>query len=177
VGLLLLALRFGVTKNEGPSRPRSNELSAPRVALVNDTMFVGLLDVMLVTITSHAETAGKLGPEFWHQMGNIAEVKQEILDYLSYAEQPGIKTLCEVGFNAGHSATVLLSARQETMLFVFDISNLPYSAAHVKLLKRLFGERLHFLKGDSVNLLPWFKQHKTQCDLFSIDGDHSYEGE
>jgi hypothetical protein len=186
VGLLLLLAYClhisGSSRRTSDSNDNShigrkrNINSSAHAKLANDTMFVGLLDTLLVAVSSHAETAAKVGPDFWNNMGNIAEVRQEVLDFLSYADQPCIKTLCEVGFNAGHSATVLLSANDTTVLHVFDMASLPFASAQVKLMKRVYGKRFHFYKGDSVNLLPWFQQHKTHCDLFSIDGDHTYEG-
>jgi hypothetical protein len=39
--------------------------------------------------------------------------------------------------------------------------------------------RFHFVMGSSFETVPWFTaKHGDQvvCDVFSIDGDHSYEG-
>jgi hypothetical protein len=174
--LVLLALYCGV--KDRPIQPHTSS-NTTNVHLANSTSFLRLLDALLVTVSSHAETVAKRGPDLWDGMGNIAEVRQEVLDFLSYADHPRYETLCEVGFNAGHSATVLLSASSKSTLHVFDIADLPFASAQAKLMKRAYGERFKFYKGNSVNLLPWFKQKKqdnTQCDLFSIDGDHSYEG-
>lgn len=176
--LVLLGYYCGV--EDRPRQPHTSNSNTSDVRLANSTAFTNLLDLLLVTVSSHAETAAKLGPNFWDGMGNIAEVRQEVLDFLSYADHPSYETLCEVGFTAGHSATVLLSASSKSKLHVFDIADLAFANAQAKLMKRAYGERFNFYKGNSVNLLPWFKQTRQdipKCDLFSIDGDHSYEGE
>jgi hypothetical protein len=39
---------------------------------------VELLHVHLQVLSSHAETAGRVGSDYWNSMGMIAEVPQEV---------------------------------------------------------------------------------------------------
>ena len=57
-------------------------------------------------------------------------------------------TVCEVGMNAGHSATTLLHGLQ-TRLIEFDLMALPYSNATVRLLEARYPGRIHVFPGRS----------------------------
>ncbi|GAX81192.1 hypothetical protein CEUSTIGMA_g8625.t1 [Chlamydomonas eustigma] len=115
----------------------------------------------------------------WNTKGNIGEVPAEVARYSAVASSPNVKTICEIGFNAGHSSIVLLTANPLAKLYSFDLFSFPFSARCRWLLQKLFPNRFHYIMGSSFDTLPWFKdKHGAQvvCDVFSIDGDHSYEG-
>jgi hypothetical protein len=78
--------------------------------------------------------------------------------------------------HTGHSAAVFLAAAPQATLHVFDLMTLPYSQPQVALFKRTHNSKVKVYKGSSFDLLPWFTSKNVQCDVFSVDGDHSFEG-
>ena len=66
---------------------------------LNNTFLVELSNLMQ-NITTHAFKTMKDEKIFLH-MGHIGEVVNEMHDFAMAAMTPGIKTICEVGFNAG----------------------------------------------------------------------------
>ena len=96
-----------------------------------------------------------------------------------------IRTVCEVGFNAGHSAALWLENTAVEHLHSFDVLDHPYSKAQVELVSRLYPGRFTMHGGDSRRTLPQFAsqlksmpvherspQHGSLCDLWYIDGGH-----
>ena len=45
--------------------------------------------------------------------------------YFEVARGPSVKTLCETGFNAGHSAAIWMNANPEARMFSFDLGQSP----------------------------------------------------
>lgn len=85
--------------------------------------------------------------------------------------------MCQIGFNAGHSAVALLDqAPSGSVLLSLDIGAHWYSRPMEKLVARLATERSQthiFLEGDSGEMLPRFKH--IDFDIIFIDGNHAYE--
>ncbi|KAL3929057.1 MAG: hypothetical protein SGPRY_002120 [Prymnesium sp.] len=94
--------------------------------------------------------------------------------YTALATRVQISTICEVGFNAGHSAVVLLSANPTARLEAFDTFSLSHSAASLRLVSRLFPGRVSPHKGLSSDTVPAARLHRP-CDLVIIDGRHHFE--
>ena len=135
------------------------------------------LAALLEAISVHAEIdVPREGAGWWTYHGHIAQVPNEVQDFAAAAALPGINTICEVGFNAGHSAAVFLTANPHATFYAFDLMEYPYAERMVKYMKRIFGDRLHVVKGLSSDTLPWFRTQNITCDIFSIDGDHNYDG-
>jgi hypothetical protein len=92
-------------------------------------------------------------------------------------------TICEIGFNAGHSAVVFLEAAgRQAHLYTFDLSKpdgsgiLPYTGTGLRLVHRLYPNQLSFIEGDSKETGPKFAaEHGRVCDVMSIDGGHRAE--
>jgi len=95
--------------------------------------------------------------------------------YYRLATLPLINTVCEVGFNAGHSVAVWLQANEKSYVYNFDFVEIPYQAATIDYLKGRFGSRFELIQGDSTVVVPkWADEHpNVKCDLISIDGGHS----
>jgi hypothetical protein len=86
--------------------------------------------------------------------------------YSSIAEQKSlrgffhhkdIKTICETGFNAGHSAANYLLANYlgyNVRYVGFDLGRTPYSKAAADFLKTLFPQHFEVHWGDSTKTLP-----------------------
>ena len=98
-------------------------------------------------------------------------------EWKSPVERP---TLCETGFNAGHSAATFLLANRALNMVSFDLFIQAYSSACLAYLKAVFGkERVTVHKGDShasLNKLGKVdKAARLQCDVVSVDGAHSFK--
>ena len=83
--------------------------------------------------------------------------------------------ILEIGFNAGFSTLLFLLANPNTKITCIDIGFHRYTYACYEKLRETFGEdRIEFLLGDSVAVLPKIGSI-SKYDLFYIDGSHSPE--
>lgn len=89
-------------------------------------------------------------------MGHIAQVPTQVETYLQLARRPEVRIICEIGFNAGHSAAVFLSAKPDNVLVEFDVQTLPYSRPMEDWFKRNYGQRFHMVSASSIDSLPAF---------------------
>jgi len=84
--------------------------------------------------------------------------------------------ILEIGFNAGFSALLFLLAHPKTKITCIDIGFHRYTYACYEKLRETFGEdRIAFLLGDSVEILPHIHDYDPKYDLFYVDGSHSPE--
>lgn len=94
--------------------------------------------------------------------------------------------VCEIGMNGGHSALIFLAAltqndhtKRDANVTMFDFFKYTYSPAALKYVETLYPGRFSIYKGDSHSTLPkWIAEKGTEnlCDIFSVDGDHSFQG-
>jgi hypothetical protein len=91
--------------------------------------------------------------------------------------QPHVRTICETGFNAGHSAYVWLITNPNVTVISFDLGNNNYSRHLAKILQRQFQNRLIITWGDSVITLPAFRREHpgVTCDVIFMDGGRAYD--
>ena len=86
--------------------------------------------------------------------------------------------IVEIGFNAGHSALLGLTANQDLIYRSVDFGQ-PYSEACYHVLKKRFGDRISLTIGDSLDVIPRIKEIYPEIDTMKtgwfIDGDHSYQ--
>jgi hypothetical protein len=85
------------------------------------------------------------------------------------------KRMLEIGVNAGHSALLALSCGIE--YHGVDICQYRYTQPAADFLKRTFGNRFHFYKGDSRQVVPAIhaKDPYLRFDLLHIDGHHGLD--
>lgn len=109
-----------------------------------------------------------------HICGKISDQPKFFKDLIS--SHPFIKKVGEIGFNAGHSSLTFLSAKDDVIVYSFDICEHPYFAIGKKLIDRHFPQRHILIKGNSTKTVPGFhKNHPSlKFDLIFIDGGHSY---
>ena len=105
------------------------------------------------------------------RLGSIAAHPEQVALYSAAASHAS--TVCEVGFNAGHSAAVWMLANPSLKLHTFDLFATRASVAALRHLQQRFPGRLFAHRGDSLSTLPSAKLQPL-CDLIHVDGRHSY---
>lgn len=89
-----------------------------------------------------------------------------------------IKTILEIGLNAGHSAENFFQACPNLGLFIsFDINRYDYTKHAVDYLSNKYGNRFLFVPGDSAVTVPKFSMNYPNqlFDLIYVDGNHTFE--
>ena len=74
----------------------------------------------------------------------------------------------EIGFNAGHSALLMLVANPTLKLDIVDRCDYGYARPCFEYLNREFPRRMQFIEGDSLEILPLSGTQKY--DLIHFDG-------
>ena len=115
---------------------------------------------------------------WWGNMGHSGQVGPEIALLRRLVTNQSVKTVCEIGMNAGHSAVALLEGL-DTHLVEFDLLSLPYSNASRAALERAYPGRTQFFQGKSQIQVPLYadlvRRHmQPPCDLWFVDGDHEH---
>lgn len=107
--------------------------------------------------------------------GNISEVPAQQLELIRLSKN--VKTALEIGFNAGHSAEIMLENNPDLNLFSFDLGDHGYSLIGKQFIDIKYPGRHTLIIGDSRISIPKFIKDfpgKT-FDLLFIDGGHEYE--
>lgn len=122
--------------------------------------------------------------------GNIGDHMQQVRGYFNISKiyQPG--SICEIGFNAGHSASTFLFASPKASYLGFDLGNQAdkiggesvFTGSHLyteqcfSKIKELFPQNVkRLIIGDSNETVPSFSlksKGKFRCDLIHVDGGH-----
>ena len=92
------------------------------------------------------------------------------------SENPSINTICEIGFNAGHSSVLFLAEKPDISVYSFDIARHDYVDAAKQFIDENFPNRHFLIKGDSNETVPNFYQLHPflKFDLIFIDGGHIF---
>ena len=116
--------------------------------------------------------------------GRSGQIPDQIRRHQTLALARRAKTLCETGFNAGHSAASFLkNSNPDAVYYGFDAGRMfhRYPEKNAKLLNKLVGkapngnDRVHVTFGDSRRTLPTFvklKRSSVLCELVHVDGGH-----
>lgn len=115
-----------------------------------------------------------------HQASEIKATEGHVLpDQMDFFVQflldhPEIKTVLEIGFNAGHSAATFLATRPDINVISIDLAAHDYVIPAKKWIDSLWPKRHLLIVGDSVqamqvlhNFVPEFHP-----DLIFVDGGH-----
>ena len=129
----------------------------------------------LLASRNHSAEVHKLIKDRKPLEGFSAQIQEEIIVYWKFASLNFVKTICETGFNAGHSTLVWLTAQPDTKVYSFDLGAHYYARPMAQYLQQLFPGRLTVTWGDSRKTLPVFSQMfpNVECDLVVIDGGHT----
>ena len=108
--------------------------------------------------------------------GHSGQMEKQTLTYQTLAKTSFVKTVCETGFNAGHSALLFLSTKADIHVYSFDLGVHPYGRPSVDLLQKTFPGRLNVTWGDSKVTVPAFAKYhpNIKCDIVIVDGGHNY---
>jgi len=108
--------------------------------------------------------------------GNIYDVQDEVSFYAQAARLPGVYNIGEIGFNAGHSSITFLWQNQKIHLTSFDLGEMTWTPASVRLVARMYPGRFTYIKGLSTTVVPQYLAENSSrplFDLFAIDGGHN----
>ena len=79
------------------------------------------------------------------------------INYYTLLKHRHVKKMIEIGFNAGHSATVFLHALQKDSIFLsFHICEHPYTKECFQYLQSKYPQLKNMIEGDSTVTLPKF---------------------
>jgi predicted O-methyltransferase YrrM len=115
-----------------------------------------------------------------HKTLNLLPVLKAKQANLFWCGKQATTKLCEIGFNAGHSAMVMLLGREDTPLdfTIFDIGEHKYTNPCYNYIKSKFPSvSFEFVEGDSTKTMPsWISSHPEligSYDVVHLDGGHS----
>ena len=116
--------------------------------------------------------------------GNSASCAHQQAFYVFLSRLSWVRLVCEIGFNAGHSALFWLAASNTTKMLSFDIARWRYTKSMALYLQMKFPQRISFVWGNSTKTVPqFFKNVRNgfeklsqglKCDIIIIDGGHNY---
>ena len=113
--------------------------------------------------------------------GFSGQVPGQVVFYVLLARQPWVRQVCEIGFNAGHSALYWLAANNRTNLLSFDLGFHDYAKVMADYMTSAYPGRFQIVWGDSTKTVPQFVNHlqnsgkMLSCDVIVVDGGHTYE--
>jgi predicted O-methyltransferase YrrM len=98
--------------------------------------------------------------------------------YARIFEKCSVKSIVEIGFNAGHSTLVMLMSNPHARIQSFDLGEYNSARTALASLKLQYPRRdFDVTWGDSRQTVPAFAQSYTgpKFDVIVVDGGHSYE--
>jgi predicted O-methyltransferase YrrM len=127
----------------------------------------------LLALMRRFSKQGTCGCVFFHEIARpeASELIPKQLNLVRTAREAS--RVLEVGFNAGHSAALMLLANPTIMVRSFDNCELDYTRHCYEFLRSIFGSRLSLVPGPSQSSVP--ADAIDDYDLVHVDGDHRYE--
>lgn len=98
--------------------------------------------------------------------------------YYDIARRPGVKTICEIGFNYGMSTLGWLVSNPQAKVYSWDLNVHSYTKVMVRYLNFYFPNRITMFYGNSMKTVPKVAnmyKGTLKCDIISVDGGHKYE--
>lgn len=145
--------------------------------LVNSEHFSIINSLNEIVLKSGEHLEGNI---CYHDNTRLSYTNQKFDTKMSYSREYFRRCIsygtnfCEIGFNAGHSSSLILSENKKSKLLSLDIGHHKYTRPCMVFLKSYFNERFDFEIGDSVKQLHEqdFIDKCNDVDFIFIDGGH-----
>lgn len=138
-------------------------------------MLIYLEDLKQIILEHIPETEFE-GNSFYHHQSirEYPELYNKQLNLFWCGKQTPTR-ICEIGFNAGHSAMLLLLASSATTFTVFDIGHHRYTQPCLNYIEHIFPQvAFEYIVGDSTLTMPTQMNGRQETyDLVHVDGGHS----
>ena len=107
--------------------------------------------------------------------GGCMDIPEQQQDLINLTKIP-IRTIMEIGFNAGHSADVFLKNNPNSTLVSFDIGDHEYVHTAKRYIDLHYPNRHTLILGDSTVTIPQYveQNNNKNFDVIFIDGGHEY---
>lgn len=92
------------------------------------------------------------------------------------AGRSNVHSICETGFNLGHSSFNYLTANERAIVHSFDLGIHQYAHKMAAFVRRHFPRRFFIHFGDSTQTVPDFAHANPdhRCQFIYVDGGHTY---
>lgn len=107
--------------------------------------------------------------------GHVFMFQPKVDLMVQYARDPRVRTVCEIGFNVGHSALIWLANNARVRVVAFDMCSSACVRHMAAYLNAAYGDRLELHCGDSVSSVREYASeaaHAGMCDVLLVDGGH-----
>ena len=139
-----------------------------RILHANFHHFVALQKIMA---TTHEQWKGcgsyLMGPSTLDYDASTYEKQVLLYDHATRA-----RNVLEIGVHGGHSLLIMLLANSKLRITCIDICEWDHSPQCVAYLNSAFNDRVVFIKGSSIDVLPLLT---ATFDFIHVDGDHGPE--
>lgn len=134
----------------------------------------------LLPITKSVDESLEGNIFFHHQTTNLCmdflQKQHNLINLIQSIPDKSSIDILEIGFNAGFSAVLFLFASPHTKITCVDLGFHRYTYACYEKIRETFGEdRIQFLLGDSISVLPKMRSSEYAFDIFHLDSSHSPE--
>ena len=109
--------------------------------------------------------------------GYSQQVPGQTKDLAQLISHPDVRTVMEIGFNAGHSAEIFLKTNPNITLVSFDLGCHDYVKVGKEYIDSKYPGRHTLILGDSTKTIPKYIEENPgkTFDLLFIDGCHEYD--
>lgn len=160
------------------------ELSKQLVREYNTTKYTvhGLFGIFAAGDPIEYNVTGKLRKPFqrpWNENYEGAKTEFIYTRLCALSQARHISTVCEIGFNAGLSAMLLLESARSAVVRSFDLGDFTWARRANELVRQAYGSRFPgVVFGDSTKALRRQRADDANfvCDAAFIDGAKTYKG-